>query len=308
MHTVAEVGFWNNPRVIAFSTKVKNPDAGAWLLRLREFVLTQGTDDGRLPGFTADEIAAIMRPTCPPRILFDALKRFNQLKQRRRTWFVPEWKKSPMGKYCEIRKWDRERKQEFREARHQARIAGLNADDDERTSIGRPQDVVYQSSGNLTVSKQGRPTDVPPGPPQKGGREAALTRWEWFKDVHPRLKNPDKCKRELAKLTSEEWDHLQFALPKQVDIYMSRGRRWTPWADKYLEQHMFLELPRETPRSVRQKQQAKKEAAKVVEPDPKTVALKYLLGQLSDPDITPSKKEKVKEQWFKSYGDKPWEK
>lgn len=150
--------------------------------------------------------------------------------------------------------------------------------------------------------------DIPPQPPLKGGREAALTRWEWFAKTHPRLKNPDKCKRLLAALSSDEWAHLQFALQKQAPIYMSRGMRWCPWADKYLEQKMFLEIRRETPRSEAQKRKAKKDAVKAAGPDPKAVALKYLLNLLSDPELPEKKKTAAKEHWLKTYGDKPWEK
>lgn len=308
MHTVAEVGFWRNPKVLAFAVKVGNPDAGAWILRLREFVLLHGTDDGKLPGFTADEIAAIVSPTCKHSRLFTALKTFNWLKQRRRTWFVPDWGKSAMGQYCKMRAWDRLRKKELREAGHEAALEKVNGNGADRTSGGRPVDVPGTSSGKAGVSKEGRPVDAPPRPPLKGGTGAALTRWEWFKNTHPRLKNPAKCQRVLAELTPDEWEHLQFALPKQALIYMSRGKRWVPWADKYLDQRMFLEIAKVTPAKSVTKKEAKAAAKKAAEEDPKAVAHRYLVALLADHEAPEKKKQQAKDHWEKTYGDRPWEK
>ena len=182
---------------------------------------------------------------------------------------------------------------------------------------GRPVDVPGKSSGKSAVSNKGRPVDAPPLPPLKGGRGDALTRWEWFKEVHPRLKNPAKCQRVLAELTADEWEHLQFALPRQAVIYMSRGKRWVPWADKYLEQRMFLELRKETPRKSPTKKGAKTAAKKASAEDPKVFAYKYLTELLADPGTglhererraLEKRKQEAKEHWQKTYGDRPWEK
>jgi hypothetical protein len=312
MHTVAEVGFWNDPKVVAFSLRVGSPDAGAWILRLREFVLLHGSDDGRLPGYSIEEIAAVMRPTCKPRVLFDALKYFNHLRRRRKTWYLPGWSQSQMGKYCKDRAWDRKRKRELCDARHQAALDQVGVEAGERTSGGHPVEVRRKSSGDLTVIKEGRPVDVPPAAPQRGvsGR-ASLARWEWFKSVYPKISSPERCMRLLANLTSEEWEHLQWGLPRQMASNRSlrEAGRWCPSAPKYLGEKRFLELRRETPLKSGPKNGGKK---KPVEVDPniekKRFATKYLFDFLADKDHPPEKRERLKKRYFETWGEKPWEK
>jgi len=315
MHTPVEIGFWQDPKVLAFAAQVKNPDAGAWILRLREFVLCSGTDDGRLPGYSIDEIAAIMRPTCSPRVLISALKKRFLLRLQRKTWFVPDWRKSVAGRYCAIRKWERERKEEYRAARHAASLELLNGEGG--TSQGQGRDKGGTGQGTSDSNKERASGGRPPGAPPKGGRREALTRWDWFKNTHPRLKNPAKCQRLLAELTKEDWEHLQFALPKQALTYMSRSRRWVPWADKYLEQHMFLELKRETPRNSRAQAKADPKAMATRKEhetaEKKASALKFIMEMINDPDTQKDRHlmnilAGRKAAWFKQYHTRPWEK
>ena len=174
MHTVAEIGFWGDPKILAFSLKVGNPDAGAWILRLREFILLKGTDDGKLPGYSMEEIWAVIRPTCGIQLLFNALKRFDHLKLRKKTWYSPNWSRSPMGQYCRDRAWSRSHKRQLREAAHQVAMDQVSNE-----VGGRQDDVRLTSSGKSTVSKTRRQADDPPVPPQRGGVGKALPRWEW---------------------------------------------------------------------------------------------------------------------------------
>jgi hypothetical protein len=311
MHTVAEIGFWREPKVLAFAARVRNPDAGAWILRLREFVLTHGTDDGALPGYTADEIAVVMEPTCSTTLLFSSLRRFEHLQQRRKRWFVPGWKRTPMGRYCSIRKWDRERKQELREARHEAALEQMNGEEQKRTSSGRPTDVASHSSGNPAVSKKRRPADVPPIAPQRGaGGKHGAARWRWFKSVHPKISSPEKCIRLLKALTAEEWEHLQFSLPQQAasSRWLRNRGRFCPRADIYLQRKAFLELRRGTPANSKPKTVLKKRTPAQEKMDKKKLALDYLLEFLADPHRSAEKKAEAKEQWLEDWGEKPWEK
>jgi len=285
MHTVAEVGYWNHPRLVAFSRKVRNPDAGAWILRLREFVLLHGTDDGRLPGYSAEEIEAVMQPTCNARLLFTALDRAGFLKRRKKTWYVPEWAQSPMGKYCKDRAWDRKRKQDLRAARFaadlQAAAAGMETD----VSTGRPPDRQRTSSGDLTVSKESRPPDGVSEAASGGGEGGALARWRWFRDLHPRPDNPDLCTRLLGAMDAENWDQLQYALPKHAEIYKGRSTRRIALASKYLKEGIFWELKRDrsvNPAATPKQQKAEKKAN---EAEMRMKQVQYLKHMIEDPEL-----------------------
>ena len=307
MHTVCEVGFWSHPKVLAFSAKVANPDAGAWILRLREFVLLHGTDDGKLPGYSNEEIAAVIRPTCKPARMFTSLADFGFLRRRRKTWYLPDWKKSPMGKYCEDREWDRKKKKELRAAAHAARLE----EQEVGTSGGRPVDVPETSSGNLTVSNKGRPVDGPSASPSGAGEREADARFQWFWELYPKPRNPLKCKKLLAEMDNEAWAQLRHALPRHREIYMSRNARYVFPADKYLSVGTFWELRKETPRKSEPKTDAKKNPV-LAEPTPeelKDAKLKFLREQLSDPDLPEKLKENAKAKWRKTYdGEEPWSK
>jgi|WetSurMetagenome_2_1015567.scaffolds.fasta_scaffold233124_2 hypothetical protein len=311
MHTVAEVGFWDDPRTLAFCAKVKNPDAGAWVLRLREFILTMGENDGRLPGYSSDQIVAKLKPTCPPATLFRALADNHYLLRRKRTFYYPEWKKTQMGKYCQDREWDRQRKLELRQATHVARMAELTGQvaKEKRTSTGRPPDI-QRNSG---VSKHGRPPDVPPGPPGAPRRGASVnaTRWEWFKQNHPKIQDPERCQQLLGELTPEEWEHLCYALPKQAAKYRGDiSPRWCPGAPRYLREKRFLEIRLPTPEEKKAAEKAKKKAA-TPEKEPtleekKAAAWEFLRQYLDDP--WPEREKDVrKADHFKQWGEKPWE-
>lgn len=310
MHTVAEVGYWREPKILAFAARVKNPDAGAWNLRLREFVLTHGDDFGRLKGYTADEIAVVMAPTCPPRLLFKALADFGLLKRKRRHWYVPDWRTSPMGRYCQLRAWDRERKQELREARHAARLEEATGG----TSDGSPPDVRGTSSGKSAVSKKAVLRTSPPGPPQKGGSVAkGATRWEWFSQNHPRIRASEKCRRLLERLTDDQWQHVQWSLPRQASSSAwKKNMRFVPWADRYLEREQWLEIP--MPSAAEQKARKAEDAKRSKltpaeqQAEKKAAATKFILELLADPDLPKAEKEKRQAEHEKTWGERPWEK
>jgi hypothetical protein len=314
MHVVAKVGFWDSPRTLAFAARVRNPDAGGWVLRLYEFILTFGTDDGRLPGFSAEEIAAKVRPTCSHRVFFDALKAANFLKRRRRTFYDPEWKQSPMGRYCELRKEDRLYQKELRVARREARLAEIRGEDGGEASVGRRSDVAKTSERGSVVRKDGRPPDVPSGPPgapRRGGRDGAA-RWEWFAQNHLKISAPDKCQRLLEQLTPDEWEHLQFSLPQQMARFRGgRERKFCPGAVKYLAEKRFLEIRRPSPQEHKAAALAQKSKHKPnpeLTPDAaKKASLKYIVDLMADRDVPAEKIEKQKKIFFDSWGEKPWE-
>lgn len=315
MHTPLEIGFWHDPRLRAAAIRAKYPELGAALARLRQFILTAGTDEGTLPGRSLDEIQAVMElPTCPhckegpsAAVLFKVLQEKGFLRRKRKTWYVPGWKQSTAGRYCQIRKYERDRKQEFREAKHKAALEALAVDDTTGTAPGRDGDNTGTGSGNLRSTNKGRPKAGPSGGPLPGGEREALARWEWFEKLHPRLRNPPLCKRLLAALQPDEWAQLQHALPRQAPMYMSRGRKFIPPSDKYLRDQHFWELRAEAPRKEEATQKRKTESKRPPEEDKRTAALRYLMVQLADPELPEKNKEKAREHWIQTYGDRPWE-
>ena len=317
MYVPCEVGFWDNVFTTTFRDMVKDPRAGEAIMRLREFVLLEGDIHGRLPKkYQIIHIRARMQLHCSSRTLVKALVANHILRRRRSTWFLPDWKDSPMESYCKERERHKKYKAKLRteaedHALEVARNGGEKTDTEGTGSVTGPD---TEGSG-IKEYKAGAAR--PPGAPLKGGGEAALTRWEWFKKEHWKLRDPAKCKRLLAKLTTEEWEHLQFALPLQAPRYMSRSERWRPWADVYLEKQMFLAERKVTPRKQPTKTEAKKAAKKAAEDDPKAFARRYLDSLLSDlgtgldaHDLKKHhrKQEQAKEHWEKTYGDRPWEK
>jgi hypothetical protein len=321
MYVPCEVGFWDDVFTTAFRDQVKDPKAPEAVMRLREFIMLEGDNDGRLPKkYQIHHIRSYMGLRCSTRLLIKALAENHFLRRRRQTWFYPEWKKTPMGAYCKEREGNAAHKAALRAKARAKALEEVGQNGEEGTLGGRQGDVRGTGSGHSVESNTRRPPDAlsePPGAPLKGGGEAALTRWEWFKNLHWKLRDPPKCKRLLAKLTHEEWEQLQYALPLQVPRYMSRSERWRPFGDVYLEKQMFFAERKVTPSKPPTKSEAKKAAKKAAEKDPKAFARRYLdhlladLGTgLDDRELKAhhKKQQQAKDHWEKTYGDRPWEK
>lgn len=311
MYTPLEVGFWTDPAMRDLAEKVQYPDVGAAIARLREFIMLVGTHDGALPGRSRDQIAVVMesnRAKCSRAAFFKALSDAGYLKCRRKTYYYPDWPKTPMGKYCKERKVNAEQQAELRRRKRLLALAELEDGHEKSTSGGRRSDVPLTSSGVLEGSKDSRPPDGPPRPPRRGAEKEALTRWEWFEKTYPRLRNRAVCVKVLAELSKEDWAQLQYALPIQVQEYVSRKRKFVPPADKYLREEHFLELRRERPRKAEPRKPTPKVDPKAEAAEKRKKSLLFLKQQLADADLPEEAKEKAKDHWFKTYGDRPWEK
>lgn len=307
MYTPHEIGFWSEPDMVAFSEAVKNPDAGAGVSRLREYIMVRDLNDGRLPGHSREKIAAIMRPqkTCSLDKYFKELDRFNFLKKQRKTYYVPGWKLTAAGRYCDERIETAKRKAEWRKKQKEEDLQEVEQDGTGRSADG-PGTV--RGIGHSAVSKIGRDGDTPPAGPSGAGEGVADARFQWFWDLYPKRRDPAKCKKLLAQMDDESWQQLRIALPRHREIYMSRNARYVFPADKYLAKGTFWELAKETPR----KSDGKSGGKPVVPPTPtpeqaKAKALDFLRQQLSDPDLPEKLKEDAKRRWRKTYdGEEPW--
>jgi len=313
MYVPCEVGFWDDVFTKTFCTNTKNPRGGEAIMRLREFVLLTCDDHGRLPKkYQIEHIRASMGVTCTTRALAKALTENHFLERRRRTWCYSDFQKTPIGVYFREKLRGKQHKAEMRE---KARLAALEVagNGDASTLDGRPGDGRVTGSRKSRSSKEGRPPDGPPGAPQGGvSGDVGATRWEWFKSVYPRISSPEKCTRLLAKLSPEEWEHLQWSLPQQAASgrYQRNNMRFCPRADLYLQRKQFLEIRRGTAPKSKPPGRPKKGTAKPVDElaAKKSSALRFLLEQLADPHLSERKKQKVKEHWRTVYGDEPWEK
>ncbi len=311
MYVPCEIGFWDDVFTKTFAEQIKDCAGAEAIMRLREFVMLEGSD-GKLPKkYQIEHIRSRMRVRASTRTLVKALGSNHFLRRRRRTWYYPDWDKTPMGSYEKERLRWKKAKAKFREQLHEDALEEARSENG--TSTGRPRDINGTSQRHSAESNKGRPVDAPPGAPLKGGGKVALTRWEWFKNLHWKLRDPPKCKRLLAKLTTEEWEQLQYALPLQVPRYMSRSERWRPWADVYLEKQMFIAERKVAPA----KPATKAETKKAAEENPKAFARRYLDSLLADLGAgldahelkrLHRKQQEAKDHWEKTYGDRPWEK
>lgn len=295
MHTPVEIGFWNEPRTKAFAARLGCSNAGAAVVRLREFVILKGTHDGKLPGYSFDELIQVMEATkWPKQRLVKALADGRFLKRKRNTWYIPDWPNTPAGRYCAIRKWERERKQEFREAKSAAALAALEAANGNGTGPGQDGDVPAASIGRSRSINKSGPKGPGPEAASGGGEGGALARWEWFRSLHPRLNNPDLCKRLLGAMDDENWAQLQYALPRHAEIYRGRSTRKVALAAKYLKEGIFWELKRDreaTPTATPKQAAAEKKANAV---EIRTKKLQYLKHMLNDPDLDEATKAQAR--------------
>lgn len=317
MHTPVEFGFWTDPRTLAFCAQVKNPDAGAWILRLREWILTMDNADGRIRGYTGEQIAAKIAPNCPPKILLSALKCQNLLRFRKGYYFYPGWKTSTMGRYCDVRSFWRDEKRQWREARKQAllnSIQGANQGANQGGQSGTVLGHVPDRSGTVLQdnldqgSNLGRPlpdAGMPPaGEPPAG---VGATRWGWMLANYPKNRDPKRCIALLEGYTEEQWSRCQRAIP--LDRCLRRGMGVTPFSDTYLEKAQWISVKVPTKAELDTAAKAKAEASKSETPEQKKAsAWDYLQDFLADNLMTPRKKEEAKARFFELYGEKPWEK
>lgn len=325
MYVPVEVGFWTHPRVVAFARAVGNPDAGAWLIRLREFMLVHDHATGHLNGTLPEEIAALMQATCTTRVLMAALKRYRFLKRDGSHYFAPDWKGSPMHHYSQRRIRKRSDARRWR-----ARMRGAQTHRGKRVvsdrSHARSPTVRTGRDGHVDVTCPPRSTKRrveesrveekirSPHTPQGGCERVGAARWAWMQEHYPKLRYPDRCKQILGMMTSEEWRALQAALPKQVREWREKLPRYTPSSELYLRRSQWLEVrPAAKPAPSSSATPRAAPAAKSRKPPADSVnaqrdqARTYLAALLADPDASAERKEKAKAKHQEKWHEKPWE-
>lgn len=309
MYTPCEVGFWDDIFTQTFCDQVSDPRGGEAIMRLREFILLEGNLEGRIPKkYQLQHIRSVMQLRCPLPKLAKALKENHFLRRRRQTWYYPNWIDTPMGAYAKERLRWKEAKAALREKAHEAALERAR---NGGTSTGSPGDIHGTSQGDSPESKKGRPKDAAEAP-SGGGDGGALTRWNWFRELHPRPDNPALCKRLLGALTPEEWNQLQFALPKHALMYRGRSTRRIALASKYLQSGIYWELkqdttPKREPGKAAKKEKEHKKTKEQEAAEKQAQALTFLLEQLADPHVSEKQKQKARDHWESFYGDRPWE-
>lgn len=128
-----------------------------------------------------------------------------------------------------------------------------------------------------------------------------------------KISAPEKCQRLLARLTPEEWDHLQFSVPRQMARYSGeRGTKFCPGAVAYLTDKRFLEIRMHDRDKNGAPEKAKKpEPKKTLEQDlaeSRKHALRSMRELLADAEAPEKQKERAKRDWQRVWGDRPWEK
>lgn len=318
MHTGLEVGFWEHRICRRYVEITGDPRAGADIARLFELVLTDGTDDGRLLGYTPKDVGMVVAPwTKKPEQIARALLRAGVLARRRRVLYVPDWKRTPTGRYADERREDRLRKRRERKARARAALdairEGTHAEgasaDVRRTSGGQASDV-RRSSG---ASKKGsRPLDAdgaPPAPPE-GGEGDAQARWAWFLANYPKPFPEKAVRRLLDELPDEQWELVQFAVPYLTALNRwSRTHRKVPNGADFLEKRVYLSAHKPwTDQKAGKESKAKPNghAAPAAE-SKRDLAARSVVQELADIDDEGDRNE-VKRQWLERWGaPAPWE-
>jgi hypothetical protein len=241
-----EVNLRNDPKVLGMARRLKihRLHAVGLLCTWREFVLERGTGTGLVKGYSRAEVAEFLDWPRAPAVLFDALKGAGYLTSRRGGAFVyPGWAETITGHYAHKKAADRDRKKGQRAAAE----GGEEGDSARGTSAdiprnGRGASAEVPSGSGQEVSKS------PPGPPGSGGASqpsAPSGWWEWFRDMHPKVRNPRKCRRLLGLMEREDLDQLWYCLPIHAPLYRDKEKkkawRFVPFADSYLEDGTFWE-------------------------------------------------------------------
>lgn len=259
LFVATEVGFWHDPTIVAFATAVREPLAGAYVLRLREAVLAYGDPErpGTLPArWGATEIAGAVGWPRKPAVLVRALQKAGHLRRGRGgRWIYPEWSATVTGEYQgrklrERERWH-ERNEEARREAARAKLTVLAGGRGAETPIPlHGASVEAPRSIRDQASNQG---DPPPQAPPPGGDPAA-SRLGWLREHYPLgIVEETKVAAALEALTPDEWDHLQWVV---TSVYKGKNPRFLPTAERLTIKSAFKRVKR--PKG--QKAKAKPEA------------------------------------------------
>jgi len=271
-----EVGFWRNPKHLTFARVLKNPLAPALIARLREFILTDGEQGVLAAKYSADDIAAAVEWTGPPRLLARALQTAGVLTRWRGRFRYPDWGRTPTGYWERKKAADRERNRLNRERGKGDGVRGASADGP-RTVHGQSADGSrtkrdQASKRPRTDRRTGRAEGASPGAPRGGGvgiadalgKAEADELVRFFLENYPKLRKPQICEKLIRALSKPEADQLRYGLGVHLPPYralVNKPRwRFVPFADTYLKESTFWEhrRPVETASKPVSKRQAEK--------------------------------------------------
>jgi hypothetical protein len=232
MHVAAEVGFWTNPHVLRLARELREPLAGAYVLRLREFFLLHGRK-GTVRDYSAEDLAAAIGWPHQPAKLIKALTEVRVLGRRRSTWLYLGWFDTQTGRWVRELEEDAAAARARRERRRAELAEGGSGGGSDETASG---DVARRRATSPAVAptsgqKEGRKEDAHPAPnPPQGGGAAPSVPWETFRNAYPseRYDNLPAAQRHWERLTPEEQAAAMAALPAAL-LSMSRKKR-VKWA------------------------------------------------------------------------------
>jgi hypothetical protein len=287
-----ETNLVNDPKLkgIARALKIHVAQAIGHVALWRALVLTRATGTGLLKGYSAPQVAeALEWPGRPGRII-DALVDAGYLKRRRGGAYThPEWADTVTGGYAHRRQAQRE--YDRQRGRDRGADGAAGGEEGAPPPGGDPSGIPSGSDRDPSGSRNGsghQSTNGPPGPPGAGGESqpsAPSGWWEWFRELHPKMRNPTKCRRLLGKLGREDLDQLWYCLPIHAPLYRDKEKkkawRFVPFADSYLEDGTFWEYRRpkpKVPKETNGEAEAQALAAKL-DDDAKTERNRELLQQ-----------------------------
>lgn len=320
------VGRSNDPREclgLAAALKCSRATALGYVVLWEELILEVGdAEAGRVKGYAAKHIAAKLGYEGSPAKLVDALKEAGLLSTHKGTFVHPYWRESVTGHYvrekARRREFERLKKQEQRDL-----VPGTSPG----TTMGRPHAVPGTSLGNPDTN-QGKdvPGTAPPTPREDAGVVGAA-RWEWLKEHHNRPMNPRACIGYLGAMSEVDWALVQWLAPLTrggAPRSLSRKKRVLGLDTHRLLSHQaYLQILPEWREKLRADQRPAEaangagngHAEKHLQERADDVAARlasatlFVLAQLSDPELTDSKKEKIRERWRTQHPDAapPWE-
>ena len=226
--------------------KCSLPEAIGYVALWRVLVLTRGTGSGLVKGYSHSQVAEALEWRGRPSRILAALKAAGYLTTRRGSLVHPEWPDTITGSYAHRRQAQREYD------RKRGRGRGVEGAAEEAGPGGDPSGSRPGPGGDPSGTRNGsghQSTKAPPGAPLQGGEGAppAPSDWgKWFLETYPKVRNPKKIRRLLAAMGADELAQLWYCLPLHAPRYYERqktkGWRFVPFGDSYLEDGTFWEF------------------------------------------------------------------
>jgi len=316
------VGRSNDPRetlAIARELKCSRATALGYVALWEELILEVGDAvTGRLPkGYAAQHIAAKLDFPGPPRRIVDVLKGAGLLGTHKTILLHPYWRSSTTGEYAR----DRAEQREYWRKRKAADRAAKERGDVSEMSNGHPVDVLETSHGTADIKKErnGMTAGQPPQPPAEGGGRLGASRWQTLSQIHPSPGNRRACTRYLELMSEDDWALCQWVLtPSEAGgapNSLKKKRALRLDAHKFLATEAFGRfLPEWTAKRRAGDRPANGAGRPAVAPPVDleaeraaraSAALKFVLEQLEDDDLSEAEKASARARFAKAHPDIP---